>query len=544
MASTGRVAQEAIPEYLFSDEILEALVAFVDDPLGFAYWAFPWNDPAYPELCPRPGENEPMGLDAWQVEFLTRLTEKIQRVRAAGGDVNAEIEGAIRQAAVSGHGTGKTTLVCFIILWFLSCRSHPLIIVTANTQGQLSSTVWRTLAKWKRLCITGPMFEWTATKIAHKAFNEDWYALAVPWSENNAEAFAGKHEQNIMFIFDEASKIADIIWETAEGGLTTRGAIMLAFGNGTQNTGRFYELSGRFRHRWDTMEVDSRECRFADKAQIRQWEEDYGEDSDFFRVRVLGKFPHSAFSQLISTATIAEAQKRYRNTWGDTLRQALAIHGLGSFREEIRRLNPAAPLILTVDVARMGGDLTAIGVRCGQTFQIVAKFRELKQPELVAHIANHIQQLQPDAVFIDGHGYGQGAIDQLEMDGFAVQGAYAGQNSSDPRQFFNKRAEMYKGAERWLANGGMIDDKDVDLETDLREVQYGFAKRQDTLQIETKDDARKRGVASPDCGDTLSISFYLPVAQRARDVETVADAMQRIVAEHAMQGGALSWRSN
>ncbi len=440
--------------------------------------------------------------------------------------------------------THNSTLVAWIVLWFLSCRSHPLIIVSANTAGQLSSTVWRTLAKWKRLALTGPWFDWTATKLAHKAFNEDWYALAVPWSENNAEAFAGKHEANIMFIFDEASKIADIIWETAEGGLTTTGAIFLAFGNGTQNTGRFYELQTKFKHRWDVMKVDSREARFADKIQIEQWAEDYGEDSDFFRVRVKGEFPHSAYSQLISTETISRAQAEFKRFHAKRLTNILRVEGLEALAQELRTLHPNLPLIMSVDVARMGGDQSVIGLRIGRTFFAVAKYRELKLPELVGHITTHHRLLKPTICFIDGGGYGQGVIDAVEELNFEVVAVYFGGNSTSPREFFNRRAEMYKQAERWLSTGGMIDPDDLELGGELREIQYGFAKKVEALQIETKDDMRRRGVSSPDVADTLVMTFYQPVGMRMEAVKTVAEELAELASgDYGGTGGSTTWRS-
>ena len=546
MASNGVSRSEGIDAWAASDELIEKLAEFHDDPLGFVMFAFPWNEEGGP-LAPKPqhgriGHNggpvmEEQGPDTWQIEFLTELGEA---VRARKADPTL---GSIRMARVSGHGVGKTTLTAWIILWFMSCRSHPVVTVTANTAGQLSSTTWRELSKWRRMAINGSWFEWNATTLKHKSFPETWVATATPWSASNPEAFAGKHEENLLLLFDEASGIEDVIWDTAEGQMTTPGALWFAFGNGTKNTGRFYDLQGRFRHRWQVDAVDSRDAKQANQSQIQQWLDDYGEDSDFFRVRVRGQFPRASGSQLIGVDLIEAAQARFKRLYGDSLRKGIAAEGVGEIREYILGETPNTPLILSVDVARMGGDETVIAVRQGRTFFAVAKYRELTHTRLVGLVAQHIDLIKPDAVFLDAVGIGGPALDDLTAMGYEVEGVYAGAQALDPRRHYNKRAEMYVSTRDWLRNGGMIDPDDMELATDLREVQYGFAGKSQALQLETKEDMRARNVASPDTGDTLAYSFYLPVAMRRARVESVEQKLARWQRERGQPAGA-SWRSN
>ena len=122
-----------------------------------------------------------------------------------------------------------------------------------------------------------------------------WRADFVPWSEHNTEAFAGLHNKGkrIVLIFDEASAIADKVWEVAEGALTDEGTeiIWIAFGNPTRNVGRFRECFRRFKHPVEGRQIDSRTVEGTNKEQIAKWAADYGEDSDFFKVRVRGMFP-------------------------------------------------------------------------------------------------------------------------------------------------------------------------------------------------------------------------------------------------------------
>ena len=161
-------------------------------------------------------------------------------------------------------------------------------------------------------------------------------------------------------------------------------------------------------------------------------------------------------------------------------------------------------------------------------------------------VAEHIEALQPEVVFMDAAGYGQGAVDRLENLGHDIEAVHAGVAAIRPREYFNKRAEMYVSLRDWLKNGGCIEAEDLDLATDLREVQYGFAGRTAALQLETKDDMRARGVASPDVADALAYSFFAPVVARRSSEETVAEKLSRWSAGYraGKMGGATSWRSN
>ena len=109
--------------------------------------------------------------------------------------------------------------------------------------------------------------------------------------------------KRIIALFDEASSIPDVIWETTEGALTDKDTEIIwgVFGNPTRNTGRFRECfaGGRFQHRWQPRQVDSRTARLTNKEEIAEWINDYGEDSDFVRVRVKGIFPRAGSMQFV-----------------------------------------------------------------------------------------------------------------------------------------------------------------------------------------------------------------------------------------------------
>ncbi len=209
--------------------------------------------------------------------------------------------------------THNTALSSWLIHWFIATRDHPTIKVTANTANQLTSNTWRELKRWNDVAVNGNHFAWSATRFKHRADPETWFAAAIPWSEHNSEAFAGTHEtRGVLMLFDEASAIADVIFDVAQGALTTEGAKMVMFGNPTRTTGYFRETfeGGKYSHRWKNYKVDSRTAKMTDKKLLAEWAEDYGEDSDFFRVRVRGEFPRQSTTQFISEEHVANAMGR------------------------------------------------------------------------------------------------------------------------------------------------------------------------------------------------------------------------------------------
>ena len=183
----------------------------------------------------------------------------------------AEEKGPVRIAVASGHGVGKSALVAWLILWASATVPSTRGVVTANTETQLKTKTWTELGKWHGLVATHDFHELGATSLASRLPVPEGAGRIdlVPWSAHNAEAFAGLHNKGsrILIVFDEASAIAEVIWDTAEGALTDADTeiIWIAFGNPTRTAGRFLECFDRFRNRWTTQPG-----RFAHRLAHRQ----------------------------------------------------------------------------------------------------------------------------------------------------------------------------------------------------------------------------------------------------------------------------------
>lgn len=465
-------------------QLEQDLGGFTHDPLGYVLYAFPWGEPGSP-LEKKPGPR------AWQRRYLKRLGDLLQKGAITAGE-------AIQMARASGHGIGKSALVAWLILWALSTFEDTRGVVTANTETQLKQKTWSELAKWHRLSINEHWFTFTATAIysSDPDHEKTWRIDMVTWSERNSEAFAGLHNEGkrILLIFDEASAIPDAIWEVAEGALTDADTeiIWCVFGNPTRNTGRFRECFGKLKHRWDHEQIDSREVEGTNKVQFTAWIEDYGEDSDFVRIRVRGIFPRASSMQFIDTDLVAAAQKREeRYTRGD-------------------------PLIMTLDIARGGDDSCVFRFRRGLDARSIPAISipgsEVRDSmRLVSKAVELLDTHKPDAFFYDGTGVGGPVGDRVKQLGYEVIEVQFGASSPNPK-YANMRAYMWAKAKEWLQAGGAI-DKSPELEMDLTSVEYLHNSR-DQLLLEPKEALKERGLASPDHGDAFAMSFAYPVAPK------------------------------
>jgi hypothetical protein len=473
----------------FEAALLEDLASFQNDPYRFVMWAFPWQEP---------GELETEGgPELWQAELLCRVRDGLAP------------ECAIQECVASGHDVGKSALVSWLILWALSTFEDTRGVVTANTETQLKTKTWAELGKWHRLFIAKEFFELTATclKAVDPAHELTWRIDMIPWSERNTEAFAGLHNRGrrVLAVFDEGSAIPDVIYEVTEGAMTDADTQLLwfVFGNPTRNTGRFKALfpGGQFTHRWHSTQVDSRQVRFTNKAKIDKWLKDYGVDSDFVRVRVLGVFPRAGTMQFIPSDLIEEASHREAE------------------------INLFDPLVLGVDVARFGDDDSVIYPRKGRDAKSIKPIRlrplNSSQPWLMilaSKIAEVAQSLRADAIFVDEGGMGAGVVDRLRQLGVQCIGVNFGgeadrtlPEADEQALYHDKSAEMWGFAREFLKTGSVPDDPDLKAQAIGRE--YGFDAK-NRIQLEKKADMKKRGLASPDIFDALALTFAYPVFPR------------------------------
>ena len=475
--------------------LAEELNKYYHDPLGFVLFAYPWG---------KKGSSLERhdGPDAWQREFLQDLGEQTKERAFNGFDPVMPI----RMAASSGHGIGKSTLVAWIVDWIMSTRPMSKGTVTANTFTQLKTKTWAAIQTWTKICITSHWFKVTSERVYHVNYQEAWFCSAQSCKEENSEAFAGQHaaESTSFYVFDEASAVPDSIYVVAEGGLTDGEPMEFAFGNPTRNSGKFHRVCfGIERDRWNHREIDSRTAKMSNKELIAEWATDYGETSDFFRVRVMGLPPKASDSQFIDMDRILKAQKR------DV------------------RIADNEPLVAGVDLAWGGEDKNVIRFRRGNEGRNdgIHLPKAIKIPGeltrdpaiLTVRLGDILSQehdcngkkLKVTMMFIDSAGIAGPVGANLRALGHKnVMDINFGADSPNPKQVY-MRDYMWQKMKDFLLVGAI--DRDPQFETDLSGPGFKLDS-QTRVKLEPKDQMKRRGLASPDDADSFCLTFAHEVA--------------------------------
>lgn len=459
---------------------------FYDDPLAYCLWAWDWGE----------GELKGMSLDYWQQQLLFDLGEEITK-RNFDGVFPVD---ALRFSTSSGHGVGKSAVVAMLVNFLMSTRPFCKGVVTASTASQLETKTWAEVCKWNRRSKTGHWFDTTNSKTSMKIYNKEhpdsWRCDGITCKEENSESFAGLHAANStpFYIFDESAGVPDKIFEVAEGGLTDGEPWLLMFGNMTKTSGGFYTSQHGMKHRYNVRQIDAREARMPNKSQIEEWIEDYGMDSNFVRVRVLGLPPKAGDMQFIGADMVIAAQKRAAAS------------------------QPSDPLILGVDVAWGGSDDSILYPRKGYDFRTM-RYRRLRTADttqLVAAIAEFHNEVGFDMIFIDETGGGIGVFHQCRALGLPVTGinfgAGAPVDGNSEVKCANMRSFMYSNLKKILPYAAIPDE--FEIEQQLTAAEYDQNK-QGALILEPKELIRKRIGGSPDIADAMALTVATPVFKSA-----------------------------
>ena len=172
---------------------------------------------------------------------------------------------------------------------------------------------------------------------------------------------------------------------------------------------------------------------------------------------------------------------------------------------------PYGPLILAVDPARFGDDRTSIIRRRGRVAYGLESYIKRDTMEVVGIVNKIIQDESPSKVMVDVGGLGAGVVDRLHELGHGdiVVAVNAGSKPYDATKYYNKRSEMWGLLREWLTESPCKVPDSNSLHADLCGLKYKVDSNS-RLRIESKEDAKKRGIRSPDEADALCLTFALP----------------------------------
>lgn len=179
-------------------------------------------------------------------------------------------------------------------------------------------------------------------------------------------------------------------------------------------------------------------------------------------------------------------------------------------KARITKVESKSNLVIGIDPARMGDDRTAIIRRRGRRAYNLETHYNMDTMELTGIIRRIIEKENPSRVCIDSIGIGAGVVDRLHELGYdIVEGVNVARRAEEPAKYKNTRAELWDRMRDWITQDMPVEIPDSDeLQTDMTNLGYKYDSSGDRLQIESKDDARKRGLLSPDTSDALMLTFY------------------------------------
>jgi hypothetical protein len=285
----------------------------------------------------------------------------------------------------------------------------------------------------------------------------------------------------------------------------------MRYGNPTRTTGRFFQNCVRPRRNHFTR-VDSRTISFTNKGQLAAWVEEYGEDSDFVRVRVRGEFPRAGYSNFISPELVTASRKRGREGMPP-------VTAYQAFQK-----------VLAIDPARFGDDFSVITLRQGLKVHWQLSLSGFDGPDLAGRVFELIRShTNVSCIVYDAIGNGadlDSALKRLPRLNVPLIPVMWGQPAKDEKQYFNQRAECWGRMRDWLANGAIPDDDDLDMQ--LTSLDYGHDARF-RIQLQSKKDIKKNGGKSPDKADSLALSFVPELIDRKITTARVRPVQRRTV---------------
>ena len=411
--------------------------------------------------------------DPWQAEVLDMISTGERQI-------------SIR----SGHGVGKTTLLAWTAIWFLMTRLGSKIVVTAPTSSQLMDALLPEMKSW-----IGQMPRDMRQLLTVK---QDRIELA-PAPERNfisartsraeqPDALQGVHAKNVLLVCDEASGIPDQVFDASGGSMSSDNAQMILAGNPVRSQGLFWKTHTLLGDRWKTFHVSCLDSPRVTRDFIEEKSAEYGEDSNAYRVRVLGEFPLADDDTVIPVDLIDTAVGRDID------------------------LDPLAEVIWGLDVARFGSDRSALCKRQGRVVtepvQIFSGEHDLMAITGFVKAAYDAAPAdrKPAEIMVDAIGVGGGVCDRLMELGLPARSIMVSEVSSLAGNYHRLRDELWFKAKEYLAGRDVRLPTDPVLTHELAVPRFGYTSA-GKLKVESKQEMRRRGNRSPDAADAFVLTF-------------------------------------
>jgi hypothetical protein len=278
------------------------------------------------------------------------------------------------------------------------------------------------------------------------------------------------------------------VFESAAGSMSGHSATTILIGNPTRNSGLFFKTHHQLKADWFTMHVSCLDNRLVSTDFVRQIINTYGEESNAYRVRVLGEFALREDDVLIPAELVDAAMKR------DIV------------------LDRLEPMVYGVDVARFGDDRTVICKRQGQVVTEIKAWTGADLMETTGRIVHEAELDKPAEIMVDSIGLGSGVADRLRELGWNVRDVNVSESSAMNPQAARLRDELWLEVKEWLTQRTCKLPQSDDLKAELCSPTYGFTSN-GKIKVEGKSEMKRRGMRSPDVADALCLTFAAGAAR-------------------------------
>ncbi len=409
-------------------------------------------------------------------------------------------KGKKRISIRSGHGIGKTTVMAWILIWYLFCHLESQIGATAPSHAQMHDALWK--EAYKQLKRMPPAaqrkYEWQSSYIKMVESPEDWWARAKTARKEAPEALAGLHGNHVLILVDEASAVPEAIFNTVEGALTEESILVIMISNATRNVGYFYESQkGGDMEAWERFKFSTIDCPRVSDGYEERIIAKYGKDSDEYKIRVLGEFPDveavddEGFSPLFITGDVKE------------------INNPTSVDKDYWVGIP----IMGIDPSGEGIDETSWIVRDSFKAKIVLRKKMSDEKKIAAQTATlmHSHGVKAENVYVDTFGVGHKCAIELTKVGYYINAVSVGdvfnKESEDYNLYINIRAKNFYNLRNWLrARGELVRDPAWQVEMPSIKFRRQAAEKS-RIQIMSKVKMKKSGYRSPNNLDALALTF-------------------------------------
>ena len=395
----------------------------------------------------------------------------------------------------SGHGVGKSAVAAWALIWFILTKFPCKAVVTAPTSGQLFDALFAEVKHWIGFLPEAlqALLVVTSNRIELKEAPESAFISARTSRAEQPEALQGVHSDNVLLIADEASGVPEAVFQAASGSMSGEHATTLLLGNPVRTSGLFYDSHNKLAHRWKTYHVSCILSRRVSEAYVEEQRLRYGDNSNIFRIRVLGEFPLADDNTVIPLALVQPAVGR------DIV------------------VAPNTPVVWGLDVARFGANASVLVKRRGkEVLDDIQQWRGLDLMQLVGAVHTEYvslpDSLRPEEINVDAIGLGGGVADRLRELDLPVRAINVGELAAMKDKYRNLRCELWYNCREWLEPMDVKLPNDDDLISQMIAVQYKYMSNM-KLQLESKEEMKKRGVESPDVADALMLTFAGPAGK-------------------------------